>query len=77
MLNSDLWDRNTFNLHSTKLLIYKSIVKDILTYADKTSSIKRKHRYKLLATGMYYLKRSARISRMHRIREETIRHKWE
>jgi hypothetical protein len=34
MLNSVLWYRNI--LHSTKLLIYKSIVKSILTYRTET-----------------------------------------
>jgi hypothetical protein len=38
MLNSVLWNRNI--LHSTKLLIYKSIVKSILTYGAETLTIK-------------------------------------
>jgi hypothetical protein len=67
MLNSVSWNRNI--LHS-KLLIYKSIVKGILTYGAETWSIKWKHRYKLLATEMDYLRRSARISR---IRNKTFR----
>jgi hypothetical protein len=73
MLNSVLWNRNI--LHSTKLLIYKSTVKSILTYGDETWSIKRKHTQQLLATEMDYLRGSARISRMDRIRDETIRTK--
>jgi hypothetical protein len=73
MLNSVLWNRNIF--HSTKLLIYKSIVKIILKYGAETWSIKQKHRRELLATEMDYLRRSARISRMDRIRNETIRTK--
>jgi hypothetical protein len=44
----------------------------MLTYEDETWSIKRKHRHKLLATEMDYLRRSARISQMDRIRHETI-----
>jgi hypothetical protein len=60
MLNSVLWNRNV--LHSTKLLIYKSIVKSILTYGAETWSIKWKHRHKLLAIEMDYLRHSARIS---------------
>jgi hypothetical protein len=73
MLNSVSWNRNI--LHSTKILIYKSIVKRILTYGAETWTIKQKHRRKLLATEMDYLRRSARISRMDRIRNETIRTK--
>jgi hypothetical protein len=72
-LNSVLWNRNI--LHSTKLSIYTSTVKSILIYGAETWSIKRKHRHKLLATEMDYLRRSARISRMDRIRNETIRTK--
>jgi hypothetical protein len=62
-------------LHSTKLLIYKLIVKSILTYGAETWTIKQKHRRKLLAIEMDHLRRSARISRMDRIRNETIRTK--
>jgi hypothetical protein len=39
MLNSVLWNKNI--LHSTKLLIYKSIVKSILAYGAETWSIER------------------------------------
>jgi hypothetical protein len=46
-----------------------------LTYGAETSSIKRKYRHKLLATEMVYLRRSARISRLDRVRNETIRTK--
>jgi hypothetical protein len=70
MLNSVLWNRNI--LHSTKLLIYKSIVKSILPYGAETWTMKQKHIRKLLATEMDYLRRPARISRMDRIRNETI-----
>jgi hypothetical protein len=59
MLNSVLWDINI--LHSTKLLVYKSIAKRILTYGAETLSMKRIHRHKLSATEMEYLKCSARI----------------
>jgi hypothetical protein len=48
--------------------MYKSVVKSILSYGDKTWTIKQKHRRKLLATEMDYLRRSSRISRMDRIR---------
>jgi hypothetical protein len=41
MLNSVLWTRNI--LQPTKLLIYKLMVKRILTYGAETWSIKRKH----------------------------------
>jgi hypothetical protein len=60
-------------LHSIKLLICKSIVKSILTYGAETWSIKWKHGYKLLATEMDYLRRSAGISRLDTISNEIIR----
>jgi hypothetical protein len=73
MLNSILWSRNI--LHGTKLTVYKTIVKSILTYGAETWTVKQKHRNKLLATEMDYLRRSARISRMDKIRNEAIRTK--
>jgi hypothetical protein len=73
MLISVLCNRNI--LHSTKLLIYKSIVKSILTYGAETWSIKWKHRHKLLGTEMAHLRRSARISRINRFRNKTIKTK--
>jgi phage gp16-like protein len=71
MLNSVLWNRNS--LHSTNLLICKSTVNSILTYGAETWSINRKKTHRLLATEIDYLRRSARISRMARVRNETIR----
>jgi hypothetical protein len=47
----------------------------VLTYGAETWTIKQKHRCKLLATEMDYLRRLARISWMDRIRNETIRTK--
>jgi hypothetical protein len=47
-------------------------MKTVLPYGAETWSIKRKHRYKLLATEMHYLRRSARISRMDGIRNGTF-----
>jgi hypothetical protein len=67
MLNAVSWNRNIS--HSTKLLIHKSIVKNILTYGAETLSTKRKLEHKLLATEMDYLRRSGRISRIVRIRK--------
>jgi hypothetical protein len=69
--NPLLWNRNF--AHTTKILIHKSILKFILTYGSETWSVKRKHRHKLLAKEMDYLKRFARISRMDRIRDETFK----
>jgi hypothetical protein len=60
LLNSVLLNRNI--LHSTKLLICKSTVKNTLTHGAETWSIKQKHRHKLLATEKDYLRPSARIS---------------
>jgi hypothetical protein len=73
MLNSILWSRNI--LHGTKLAVYNAIVKSILTYGAETWTVKQKHRNKLLAAEMDYLRRSARISRMDKIRNEAIRTK--
>jgi hypothetical protein len=73
MLNSVLWSRNI--LHGKKLTVYNATVKSILTYGAETWTVKQKHRNKLLATEMDYLRRSARISRMDKIRNEAIRTK--
>jgi hypothetical protein len=73
MLNSILWSRNI--LHGTKLTVYNAIVKSILTYEAETWTVKQKHRKKLLATEMDYLRRSARLSQMDKIRNEAIRTK--
>jgi pullulanase/glycogen debranching enzyme len=73
MLNSILWSRNI--LHGTKLTVYNATVKSTLTYGAETWTVKQKHRNKLLATEMDYLRRSARISRMDKIRNEAIRTK--
>jgi hypothetical protein len=62
MLNSILWSKN-------------AIVKSILTYGVETWTVNQKHRNKLLATEMDYLRRSARISRMDKIINEAIRTK--
>jgi hypothetical protein len=56
-------------------IVYKSVVECILTNGAETSSIKWKHRHKLLATEMDYLRQLGRISHMERIRNETIRTK--
>jgi hypothetical protein len=60
LLNSDFWTGNS--LHSTKLLIYRSTVKSILTYGAETWPMKRKYRHKLSATEMDYLRHLERIS---------------
>jgi hypothetical protein len=54
MLNSILWSRNS--LHGTKLTVYNAIVTSILTYGAETWTVKQKHRNKLLATEMDYLR---------------------
>jgi hypothetical protein len=73
MLNSILWSRNI--LHGTKLTVYNAIVTSILTYGAETWTVKQKHRNKLLATEIDYLRRSERISRLDKIRNEAIRTK--
>jgi hypothetical protein len=62
-------------LRGTNLTVYNSIVKSIETYGTEIWTVKRKHRNKLLATEMDYLRRSARISRLDKIRNEAIRTK--
>jgi hypothetical protein len=73
MINSILWSRNI--LHGTKLTVYNATVKSILTYGVETWTVKQKHRNKLLAAEMDCLRRSTRISRMDKIRNEAIRTK--
>jgi hypothetical protein len=73
LLNSILWSRNIS--HGTKLTVYNATVQSILTYGAETWTVKQKHRNKLLATEMDYLRCSARISRMDKIRNEAIRTK--
>jgi hypothetical protein len=73
MLNSILWSRNI--LHGAKLTVYNAKVKSILTYGVETWTVKQKHRNKLLATEMDYLRRSARISQLDKIRNEAFRTK--
>jgi hypothetical protein len=48
-------------------------VKSILTYGAETWTVKQKHRNKLLATEMDFLRRSARISWTDKIRNEAFR----
>jgi hypothetical protein len=73
MLNSVLWNRNIS--HSTKLLIHKLTVKIYwhleLTHCQQNG----KNKLELLGREMDYVRRSAKISRMDRIRNETIRTK--
>jgi hypothetical protein len=57
-------------LHSTKFKIYISIVKSILTYGAETWSIKRKHRHKLLATEMDYLRHEWTESEMKQLEQQ-------
>jgi hypothetical protein len=74
MLNTVLWDSNIF--HSIKLLIYKSMVKIILTYGTETWSIKWKHKHKLLATEMDYLRRSAGYYEWIELEIKQLEQKW-
>jgi hypothetical protein len=73
VLNSVVWSRNIS--HSTILLTCKLRVRSILIYGTEICLIKRKHKYRVLAREICYLRRSARISRMDRIRNETIKTK--
>jgi hypothetical protein len=71
MLNSILGSSSI--LGKTKTIIYKSIVETIMLYRSETMTLNRKQQNKLLATEMYYWKRSAGKSRRERIRNTVIR----
>jgi hypothetical protein len=66
-------EQKYFTLNKVVNILINS--KSILIYGAETFSKKRKHRHKLLVTEMDYLRRSARLSQMDRIRNETITRK--
>ena len=72
-LNSILWDRDV--TPKTKTHIYHAIVKSTITYAAETWCLKAKTVTKLNSTEMNFWRRSARISRKDKIRNNIIKQK--
>ena len=72
-LNSILWYRDV--TPKTKTHIYHAIVKSTITYAAETWCLKAKAAAKLNSTEMDFWRRSARISRKDKIRNNIIKQK--
>ena len=72
-LNGILWDRDV--TPKTKTHIYHAIVKSTMTYAAETWCLKAKTIAKLNSTEMDFWRRSARISRKDKIRNNIIKQK--
>src|SRR5215469_7562174 len=72
-LNGILWDRDV--TPKTKTHIYHAIVKSTITYAAETWCLKTKMVAKLNSTEMDFWRRSARISRKDKIRNNIIKQK--
>jgi hypothetical protein len=70
-LNSVLWDRNVTS--KTKTHICHATVKSTITYAAETWCLKAKTVAKLNSTEMDFWRRSARISRKDKIRNNIIK----
>lgn len=71
MLNSVLWDKNISNDNKHK--IYNTIVKCVVTYGCEVWQFGAALERSLLATEMNFWRRSARRSRLERIRNDRIR----
>ena len=72
-LNSILWDRHVTS--KTKTHICHVIVKSAITYAAETWCLKAKTAAKLNSTELDFWRRSARISRKDKIRNNIIKQK--
>jgi hypothetical protein len=57
-------------------MIYNSKVKSVLIYGAETWILYEDNRRRINATEMDTLRRSARISKLHRKTNEYIREKW-
>jgi hypothetical protein len=69
--NNILWDRDI--TPKTKTYIYHAIVRGTITYAAETWSLKAKTGAKLNSTEMEIWRRSARISRKDKIRNNVTK----
>ena len=72
-LNSILWDRDV--TPKTKTHIYHATVKNTITYAAETWCLKAKTVAKVNSTEMDFWRRSVRISRKGKIRNNIIKQK--
>lgn len=70
-LNSIWWDKNISR--NTKLRMGKTLVESVLCYNSEVWVVNAKYKQKLLAVEMDYLRRSAGISKLQRIRNHEIR----
>ena len=70
-----LWDKQIFNKlgPTIKINIYKSLVRSVLTYGAEVWILNSKFKSKLASTEMDFLRRSARCSKLDRMRNEEIR----
>ena len=71
MLNGILWDRHIQK--ETKINIYKTIVRSVLTYGTETWILNKKIKSKLASTEMDFLRRSSRHSKLEKVRNIEIR----
>ena len=70
-LNSIWWEKHITK--NRKLLIYKTIIQSILTYGAEVWQIPNREQNKILATEMDVLRRSARKSKLERIKNKQIK----
>ena len=71
VLNSIWWYKNITK--NRKLYIYQTIIQSILVYGAEVWQIPTREINKILSTEMDVLRRSARKSRMERIKNENIK----
>lgn len=72
-LNPLLWSKQI--KRETKVQIYNTMVKSVVTYAADVWTLSMREKQKLHSLEMDYLRRSARISRLDRVRNKDIRDK--
>lgn len=70
-LNGILWNKNISK--KRKFNIYEAIIKSILTYGAETWRLTEKNKRKIEAVEMDAIRRSMRISRKERVRNDEIR----
>jgi hypothetical protein len=74
-LNSIWWHKNITN--NRKLYIYQTTIQSTLVYGAEVWQIPTREINKILSTETYVLRRSARKSRMEKIKNEHIKKQWE
>lgn len=75
MLNSVLWSKDITK--NTKKTIYKTITESITTYGSEVWVVNKRMENRLMAVEMDFWRRSCRVSRLDRVRNETIRERME